>query len=240
MDKLNEFQYVQGGGTQSISRTFISTVFSWMAAALAITAIVAWQFGNTPEYMSTLIREGRPTIFAYIVMFSPLILTFTISAGFRRFSYPVLLGIFLLFSMLMGMSLSFIFLIYTKASIFQTFGIASGMFGLMAFVGYTTKTDLTKFGSFLMMALIGLIIASVVNMFMHSSGFQYLISFLGVIIFVGLTAYDVQKLKEIGAQAESGSEITAKLTIMGALTLYLDFINIFLYLLQLFGDRRRD
>ena len=226
--------------TAAVSKTFISSVFSWMAAALAITAIVAYQFGANPDYMSILRNPaGGSSILGFIIMLAPLGFIMIISGGFQKFSYPTLLSLFLAFSVVMGMSLSYIFLRYTASSIYQTFGVASAMFGLMALVGYTTKTDLTKLGSLLFMGLIGIILASVVNMFMHSGGLQYIISFLGVIIFTGLTAYDVQKLKEIGSQVEEGSQTASKIVIMGALTLYLDFINIFLFLLELFGGRRR-
>jgi FtsH-binding integral membrane protein len=136
------------------------------------------------------------------------------------------------------MSLSFIFLAYTSGSIFSTFIAASAMFGVMSVVGYTTKTDLTKFGSIMMMGLVGIIIASLINMFMQSSGMDYIISFVGVLVFTGLTAYDVQKMKNIGAGIELGTATTSKLVIMGALNLYLDFINLFIMLLRLFGDRK--
>jgi FtsH-binding integral membrane protein len=138
----------------------------------------------------------------------------------------------------MGMSLSFIFLAYTMGSIVGVFVSSAAMFGLMAIMGYTTNTDLTKMGSILMMALIGIIVASLINMFLKSDGMSYIISIVSVIIFTGLTAYDVQKLKNIGAGVEYGTEATAKLSIIGALTLYLDFINLFLALLRLFGNRR--
>ena len=146
--------------------------------------------------------------------------------------------IFVLFSMLMGASLSFIFLMYELGSIAKTFVITAGMFGTMAVVGYTTKTDLTKFGSLMFMGLIGIVIASVVNMFMQSSTMDYIISFIGVLVFTGLTAYDVQKLKRIGSQIVENNESVRKITIMGALTLYLDFINLFLFLLRFFGNRK--
>ena len=146
--------------------------------------------------------------------------------------------VFIAYSVLMGVSLSFIFLAYTGASIASTFLIASAMFGGMAVVGYTTKTDLTKFGSIMMMGLFGIIIASVINMFMGSSTLDYIISFGGVLVFTGLTAYDVQKLKRIGSQITHEDENSRKLTIMGALTLYLDFINLFLFLLRIFGNRK--
>jgi FtsH-binding integral membrane protein len=138
----------------------------------------------------------------------------------------------------MGMSLSFILLAYTAGSVYTIFISTAAMFGVMALVGYTTKTDLTKLGSLLMMALIGIIIASLINYFVGSSGLSYIISFISVIVFTGLTAYDVQKLKDISAQVEAGTEATAKMSIMGALTLYLDFINLFLALLRLFGNRK--
>jgi len=139
----------------------------------------------------------------------------------------------------MGMSLSFIFLMYELGSIASTFAIAAGMFGVMALLGYTTKTDLTKFGSILIMALVGIIIASVVNLLIFRSNMMdYVISLLGVLIFTGLTAYDVQKLKRIGGTIDQSGESMRKLTIMGALTLYLDFINLFLFLLRFLGNRR--
>jgi hypothetical protein len=160
------------------------------------------------------------------------------SLGFNKFSYPVILFLFLLYSAVMGASLSFIFLVYTSGSIFGTFAAAAAMFGLMSVVGYTTKTDLTKFGSIMMMGLIGIIVASVINWFLQSDSMSYIISFIGVLVFTGLTAYDVQKLKRIGAGVEFGLESTSKLVILGALNLYLDFINLFLFLLRLFGDRK--
>jgi FtsH-binding integral membrane protein len=160
------------------------------------------------------------------------------SAGFQRLSASTMVLVFVLYSVLMGASLSFIFLAFTGASIAKTFVITSTMFGVMAVVGYTTKTDLSRFGSIMFMGLIGIIIASLVNMFMRSDTMDYIISFIGVLVFTGLTAYDVQKLKRIGAGAGVENETSRKLTIMGALTLYLDFINLFLFLLRFFGDRR--
>ncbi len=140
----------------------------------------------------------------------------------------------------MGMSLSFIFLAYTAASIYMVFFITSGLFGVMALLGYTTSIDLTKFGSLMMMLLFGVIIAFVVNLFMHSSALDYAISFLTVAVFTGLTAYDVQKIKNIGAQVgmENGDASVGKMAIFGALSLYLDFINLFLALLRIFGNRK--
>ncbi len=226
--------------TDAMSKTFMASVFSWMFAALAITSIVAYYFGHSVELLSMLINTevGGLTTLGYVVMFAPLAFVLLISFGFNRISYPVLLFLFLLYSAVMGMSLSFIFLAYTSGSIFSTFIAASAMFGVMSVVGYTTKTDLTKFGSIMMMGLVGIIIASLINMFMHSGTMDYIISFVGVLVFTGLTAYDVQKLKNIGAGIELGTATASKLVIMGALNLYMDFINLFIMLLRLFGDRK--
>lgn len=228
--------YVQAG----VSKTFMTGVFSWMGIALAISAITAYVFGTDLSYLSYLVnlQAGGLTGLGYFVMFAPIGFVLLMSFGINRLSFPVLTGLFLVYSVIMGMSLSFIFIVYKLGSIFSIFGVAAAMFGVMAIAGYTTKTDLTKMGSLLFMALIGILIASLVNFFMHSSGLSYIISFVAVIVFTGLTAYDVQKLKEIGANTEAGTEATAKLSILGALTLYLDFINLFLALLRLFGSRR--
>jgi FtsH-binding integral membrane protein len=225
----------------TMSKTFIANVFSWMFAALTITSVVAYYFAHDMSLMSLLINQeaGGLSILGYVVMFAPIGFVLAMSMGFQRFSYPVILFLFLIYSAVMGASLSFIFLAYTSSSIYGTFAAAAGMFGLMSVVGYTTKTDLTNFGSIMMMALVGLIIASVINWFLQSSGLDYIISFVGVLVFTGLTAYDVQKLKNIGAGVEFGSATTSKLVILGALNLYLDFINLFLMLLRLFGDRER-
>jgi FtsH-binding integral membrane protein len=160
-----------------------------------------------------------------------------IGFGFQKYSAKFLLGIFLLYSTLTGISLSTIFSIYTSSSIASTFFISSLTFGVMALTGYTTKTDLTKWGSLLFMGVIGIVIASIINMFLGSSLMHYLISIVGVLVFTGLTAYDVQKIKNIGSQIDEGSQTAQKLMIMGALTLYLDFINLFLMMLRLFGNR---
>lgn len=239
--ETNNFNFVQSQqDTTSMSKTFVANVFSWMFAALAITSVVAYYFGNSIELLSMLVNveRGGLTGLGYFVMFAPIGFVFAMSLGFNRFSYPVILFLFLLYSAIMGASLSFIFLAYTPGSIFGTFAAASGMFGLMAVVGYTTKTDLTRFGSIMMMGLIGIIIASIINFFLQSSGLDYMISFIGVLVFTGLVAYDVQKLKRIGAGVEYRNETTSKLVILGALNLYLDFINLFLFLLRLFGNRK--
>ena len=226
--------------SKDLAKNFVANVFAWMGIALAITAFTAYYFASSPNLIGSLVNmeTGGFTMLGWIVMLSPLGFVFAMGMGFQRFSVGTLTLLFGVFSIFMGASLSFILLVYTSSSIFQTFAVTAGMFGIMAFVGYTTKTDLTKFGSLMMMGLIGLIIASVVNMFMRSGTFDYIISFIGVLVFTGLTAYDVQKLKRIGAGIQFGSEPARKLVIMGALNLYLDFINLFLFLLRFLGNRR--
>ena len=222
-----------------VAKTYLSGVFGWMFLALGITAITSWLFASSPQLLSLMYNvQGGMTILGWIVMLAPLGFVLWMSARYNRMSASTLALLFVVYSVLMGMSLSFIFLAYTGTSIATTFLVTAGMFGFMAIMGYTTKTDLTKFGSIMIMGVVGLFIAMIVNMFMRSSGLDYLISFIGVLIFTGLTAYDVQKLKRIGAGMVEGAEGTRKMTIMGALTLYLDFINLFLFLLRFFGNRR--
>ncbi|MEJ2594185.1 MAG: Bax inhibitor-1/YccA family protein [bacterium] len=242
MDNQNSsFNYI-GEQQQSVqvAKTFLSGVFMWMFLAMGITAATAYLFATTDSLISLMYNpeSGGMSITGWIIMLSPLGLVLWMSAGFQRLSASAMLMIFVLYSVLMGASLSFVFLAFTGASIAKTFVITAAMFGFMAVVGYTTKTDLSRFGSIMMMGLVGLIIASLVNIFMQSSTMDYIISFIGVLVFTGLTAYDVQKLKRIGAGTYGEDEMTRKLTIMGALTLYLDFINLFLFLLRFFGDRR--
>jgi uncharacterized protein len=226
--------------TKDLTKNFVASVFSWMAIAMAITAFTAYYFATNDNLIFSLINRetGGMTALGWIVMLSPIGFVLAMSMGFQRFSAGTLILLFGAFSILMGASLSFVLLVYTSASIFKTFVVTAGMFGIMAVVGYTTKTDLTKFGSIMFMGLIGIIIASLVNMFLQSGTFDYIISFIGVLVFTGLTAYDVQTLKRIGAGVEYGAENTRKLVIMGALRLYLDFINLFLFLLRFLGDRK--
>ena len=233
---------ITGAGYETgvIAKTFISNVFSYMGAALAITAVISYWFGLNESLMSYLINYelGKPTTLGWAVMFAPLGFVLLMSFGFNKLSASALLVLFITYAAVMGLSLSFIFMTYTSGSIFTTFGVTAGMFGFMAILGYTTQTDLTKFGSILMMGVVGIVIASVVNWFVGSATMDYIISFLGVLIFTGLTAYDVQKLKRIGSGVELGSESANKLSVMGALTLYLDFINLFLFLLRFLGNRK--
>ncbi len=224
----------------SVSKTFMSRVFSWMFFALVITAVTSYIFAANESLIRLLINPeaGGLSILGWVVMLAPLGFVLIMSLGFQKLSSPVMAILFIVFAILMGMSLSFILLVYTASSIALTFGVTAATFGLMAILGFTTKTDLTKFGSILMMALFGMIIAMLANFFLKSSMMEYIISIAGVLIFTGLTAYDVQKLKRIGFGIENGDSSAFKLSLMGALTLYLDFINLFLFLLRFLGNRR--
>ncbi len=224
--------------TGSVARNFVSNVMTYMASALVISGVMAWWFGTNDVLMSYLFNPGGGmSILGWVVMLAPFGLVLLMGFGYQKLSSPMMLSIFMLYAVLMGMSLSFIFLAYTAGTIFTTFFITSATFGTMAVLGYTTKTDLTKMGSILFMALIGLIIAMVVNWFMQSAMIEYLISAAGVLIFTGLTAYDMQKIKRIGMQVDAQSEEGSKLALMGALNLYLDFVNLFLFLLRFLGNR---
>lgn len=227
----------------AMSKSFIANVFSFMFAALLISGALAYWFGTDEKLFfdtfMTVKSDGTvgPNIFFYVAAFSPFVFILVMNFGFNRLSYPVLLIGFLAFAILMGLSLSSIFMVYTMGSIATTFLVTALTFGVMAFLGYTTSTDLTKLGSILMMAVIGLVIAMIVNWFMQSQAMDYVISMIGVIVFTGLTAYDTQRLKRIGAGVEYGSAIASKLALMGALSLYLNFINLFLFLLRFLGSR---
>jgi len=222
------------------SRKFIANVFMWMFVALGISALCSYLFITNPQ-LADLLRDPltlRRTGLGTIVMFAPLIFVMVMSFGLNKLSAPILTLLFIVFAVLMGSSLSFILSLYAASSVLGVFITTSAVFGIMAVAGYTTNQDLTKFGSLMIMGLIGMIIASVVNMFIQSEGMSKAISYIGVVVFVGLTAYDVQKLKRIGAGLEYGAADTKKMAIMGALTLYLDFINLFLSLLRIFGSRK--
>jgi FtsH-binding integral membrane protein len=222
------------------ARNFLPNVFLWMFVALGLSAAFAYYFSIDESLMRLLIdaETGSMTMLGKVTMFSPLAFVLAMSFGLNRLSFPILALLFVAYAAITGISLSFILLHYTPSSVYTCFISASVLFGVMAFAGYTTNQDLTKFGSILMMFLVGIIIASIVNWFLNSSQLDYIISFVGVAVFVGLTAYDVQKLKRIGEGLEYGDASARKMVIMGALTLYLDFINLFLMLLRLFGSRK--
>ena len=231
--EFNDGVYANDNAT---TKSFVSNVFAYMALALAISGALAYLFGTTDLIYSLVDRSGM-TALGWIVMFAPFAFILAMNFGFNKMSFTTLLAVFLGYAAVMGISLSFIFIVYDLGIITKVFFITAGLFGAMAFIGYTTKTDLTKFGGILMMAVIGIIIASVVNMFMKSSQMDYIISCVGVLVFTGLTAYDVQKIKRIGAGVEFGTAEASKLALMGALNLYLDFVNLFMFLLRVFARR---
>jgi len=227
---------------QTRAKTFMANVFLLMFIALGVSALFAWLFANNIELTNYLITAtGGLTLLGKITVFAPLGFVLIMSFGFRRLSAPALLALFIAYAIINGISFSFILLNYTAASVLGCFLSASAMFGIMAFMGYTTQQDLTKFGRILIMGLIGTFVALIINYFLQSSQLDYIISIVGVMVFTGLTAYDVQKLKRIGEGLEydnvSASD-TKKASVLGALNLYLDFINIFLFLLRMFGGRR--
>lgn len=220
--------------SHSIS-VYLTKVYNWMAIALLLTGLVAY-FTSQSEMMMQAIIGNQILFFGLII--GELALVGYISARINKLSSYNATLLFLAYTALNGLTMSVIFMTYTSASISTTFIITAGTFGVMSLYGYYTKSDLTKIGNLAFMALIGIIIASVVNMFMKSEMMSWIISYLGVAIFIGLTAYDTQKLKRIAMNGFENEEGMEKSAILGALTLYLDFINLFLFLLRILGDRK--
>lgn len=211
-------------------------VYLWMAMALVITGVTSYGVASSPGLMQAILTNNA---LLWVLIIAEFGLVFAISAAINKLSLTTATLLFVLYSVINGATLSVIFLVYTMESIASVFFITAGTFGVMAFIGYTTKKDLTSLGKMLLMALIGLIIATLVNVFfIQSSGFSLIVSYVGVLIFVGLTAYDSQKIKQMLLQAPDAGESAQKLALLGALTLYLDFINLFIYLLRIFGDRK--
>ncbi len=219
---------------EKISQRFIAAVYGWMVAALAISGIAAFAVFNS-ETLLYFIFGSRFTFLGLII--AELALVFILSAGIRRMSFPVAAASFVIYSIVNGLTLSSVLFVYTGTSIVRIFVITALMFGAMSVYGATTKSSLQSAGKYLMMALIGLIIASLVNIFMRSSSLDWLISFVTVGVFTGLTAYDSQKITTAARYAQDNEDFK-KVAIIGALELYLDFVNIFLALLRLFGKRR--
>jgi len=215
-------------------RQYMLSIYNYMAGGLALTGVVAYLVASSPEAMHVIF--GTPL--QWVVMLAPLGFVFFFSARIGRMSLGAAQITFWLFAAAMGLSLASIFYIYTGTSIARVFFVTAAAFAGTSLYGYTTKTDLSRFGSFLMMGLIGVILASLVNIFLASSALQFAISVIGVLVFTGLTAYDTQRLKELYSESYDQASM-GKLAISGALTLYLDFINLFIMLLQLFGDRRQ-
>ena len=242
---FDQFQAKAGYTTESSSRSFYSenavatlmrNMYAWMAIALVITGFTAFAVANS---YSLIYAIATNSILFYGLIFAELGLVYFLSSRIFRMSFATAGLLFAVYSIVNGVTLSLIFLIYELGSIVSTFFITAGTFGAMAVVGSFLKKDLSFIGRFALMALIGLIIAGVVNIFMRSEGFSFIIAIIGVLVFTALTAYDAQKMKNL--IAENGYEInenTQKLALIGALELYLDFVNLFLYLLRLLGSRR--
>ncbi|MBI9112540.1 Bax inhibitor-1/YccA family protein [Maridesulfovibrio ferrireducens] len=227
-----------------ILNAFMRGVYNWMSLGLLMTAAVAWFTASTPAVLNLVFAQNAagvygPTMLFWVALVGEIGLVFYLSARISSLSASAATGLFMAYSGLNGLTLSVLLLAYTASSIFQTFLVTAGMFAALSLYGLTTKKDLTGMGSFMFMGLFGIIIASVVNMFMQSSAMDFVISVIGVIVFAGLTAYDSQKLKVMGESVPSGDETALRRgTIMGALTLYLDFINLFLFLLRFMGTAR--
>ena len=223
--------------TEVLVNDFVRSVYNWMCIGLALTGFIAFYVSNS-ETMRSLIFGNKLIFFGLII--AELALVFSISGMVNRMSGTTATMLFVMYSALNGATLSFIFLAYTRSSIFSTFFICSATFLACSIYGWTTKKDLTSWGGFLMMGLIGIIIASLVNMFIRSSAMSIIVSYIGVIVFVGLTAYDTQKLKNMALTQPAGldGDVVRKGAILGALSLYLDFINLFLMLLRIFGGGR--
>lgn len=215
--------------------SFLSKVYGWMTVGLALTALAAMMTLSSQSLLNLIF--GNKLVF-YALIFGELGLVIALSAAINKISSTTATLMFLLYSALNGVTFASIFLIYTSSSIASTFVVASGTFGAVSLYGYVTKRDLTGWGSFFFMGLIGIIIASVVNIFLQSEMISWAISYIGVFVFVGLTAYDTQKIKQIGAAGFGDEESRKKAAIIGALRLYLDFINLFLMLLRIMGNRR--
>lgn len=213
-------------------RTYMLRVYNYMAGGLALTGAVAYVGAVSGFYTSI---AGTPVL--WIVILAPLAMVFFLSFRIQTMSLATAQLSFWAYAGMVGLSLSGIFLVYTGESIARVFFISAATFGATSLYGYTTRTDLSRFGSFLLMGLIGIVIASLVNMFMASSALQFAISIIGVLLFTGLTAYDTQRIKDFYTAGED-NVLTGKKAIMGALALYLDFLNLFLMLMQLFGNRR--
>ncbi|NIG62934.1 MAG: Bax inhibitor-1/YccA family protein [Serratia symbiotica] len=215
---------------------YMAQVYGWMTCGLLLTAFVSWYVAQTPAILNFIFSSQ---IIFFVLIIAQLALVFMISSMVNRLSAALATSLFMLYSVLTGMTLSSIFIAYTYSSIASTFVVTAGMFGAMSLYGYTTKRELSGFGSMLFMALIGTVLASLMNIWLKSSALMWVITYIGAAVFVGLTAYNTQKLKLMGEQLNTDDhDSLRKYAIVGALTLYLDFINLFLILLRILGNRR--
>lgn len=245
-DRRSATQIHQGSqGQTAIARTFdpglrayMLGVYNYMTSGLLLTGLIALGVASTASVREIFFSvSGSPTALGWIAIIAPLAIVFALSFGINRFSEGTAKTLFWSYATLMGISLSTVFLAYTGLSIARTFFTAAGAFAGLSLWGYTTKKDMSSWGSFLIMGVVGLLIALIINMFLQSSTLDLIVSGLGVLIFAGLTAYDTQKIRNLYSEV-GGSDFRGKAIVMGALTLYLDFINLFLFLLRLMGERR--
>ena len=235
MADYSKSRYASQDAIAAEQQRFMVRVYNWMGGGLALTGAMAW-FTSTNETILNLLVT-QPILFIVLLLVE-LGLVFYLAARVMQMSASQASGVFFLYASLNGVTLAPLFLLYTSTSLASTFAVTAGMFGAMSFYGYTTKKDLTSWGSFLFMGLIGIIIASVVNWFLKSSAVYWIVTYAGILIFVGLTAYDTQKIKEMNILGNEGTDEDTKEAIRGALKLYLDFINLFIMLLRVMGDRR--
>lgn len=234
--EISDFKQERSLSFEESYAILMRKVYLWMTLALIITGATAYGVATSPGLIQAIVMNKALFWGLIIAEFA---LVIGISGAIKKLSLTTATLMFVLYSVVNGATLAFIFLVYTMASITNVFFITAGTFAVMSLIGYTTKADLTSLGRLLFMALIGLIIATLVNVFfVESSSFQLILSYVGVLVFVGLTAYDSQKIKQMLMMAPDAGESSQKLALLGALTLYLDFVNLFLYLLRIFGDRK--
>lgn len=239
-NRVSAAQKAEAAGFDAGLRSYMLKVYNYMGMALAVTGLLAYFASTSAEFLGLMYnaQTGGMSGFGWLITLAPLGFILALSFGINRMSLGTAHAVFWGYSAVMGLSLAPIFLIYTGASIAKVFFITSATFGAMSLWGYTTKKDLSGMGSFLFMGLIGIIIASIVNIFIGSSAMSFIISIIGVGIFTGLTAYDTQKIKQTYYMVAGQGEAMGKAALMGALSLYLDFVNLMLMLLRLIGDRR--
>lgn len=241
MNQILDDHSFETAEAQQAARQFFARVYAFMFGALLISGAIAYQYGTTDFVLGYLLKPTlkgvQPTLLFYIVAFAPVGLALLMQTMVQRLSFPVLVALFAAYSLLIGFSLTSIFLVYSIGSIVSTFFITAGAFGAMAILGYTTKVDLTRFGSLLYMAFIGIFIAGIINVFIGSGPLDFVISVIGVFVFTGLTAYHMQQLKHLAHDTTIHPETRNKLALIGGLQLYILFINLFLSLLRLLGNR---
>lgn len=227
---------------KAAARQFFTRVYAFMFFALLVSGLVAYRYGTVEfitKYFVNVKADGTPSMsmLYYVVLFAPIGVALLMQTMINRLSFSLLFGLFALYSILMGLSLSFIFLVYSMQSIAIVFAVTSGAFGVMAIMGYVTQVDLTKFGSILMMGFWGIFIASIVNVFIGWESLNFIISIIGVVVFTGLTAYHMQQLKHFAHDSTLNETEKNKMALLGGFTLYILFVNLFLSLLQLFGSK---